>query len=202
MTSVSMMNEVVSDIMGVDRTIASQYSRQLLNSGLLPKSRGRAVASVTPKHVLRLIVAIGLGTKYHEAPDAVSKYLSLRHDGVPPNAPDDLRVTVETRLLYSFMMVIAPQELTPEKEIKHRRAERNLRYEFLISWPQVFVHEEGTMVESFKESGKLPGHLEGAFYRSFTLSCYLFDEFCDWDFGFTPEFWADFFSREDTEAGA
>lgn len=200
MTSVSMMNEVVSDIMGVDRTIASQYSRQLLNSGLLPKSRGRAVASVTPKHVLRLIVAIGLGTKYHEAPDAVSKYLSLRLDGMPPTAPDYMRGTVETRLLYSFMMVIAPQELIPEGLIAHRLAERNLRYEFLISWPQVFVHDPESSPESYKESGKLPGHLEGCFYRSFTLSCYLFDEFCDWDFGFTPEFWADCFKNLEGKA--
>lgn len=204
MGSVSSLVEATAKAMSVEESTVSQYSRQLINAGLLPKSRGRAVAAVGPRDAIRLILAVGLDGRFNASASKVSGYTNLLHDGVPQVIPQALEPglrsylseTVEDSLYYSMMLVIAPDGLVPEQLEGQRRAHRNLRYEFILNWPQVLVHDQqGGVVEAFKRSGTLLGHLEATTYTSFTLSCHLFDALSDFDFGLKAQDWAEFFEE-------
>lgn len=196
MSSVSNLVAVVAEAMKVEESTVSQYSRQLINAGLLPKSRGRAVAPVTPRDAIRLIMAVGLNGRFNASAEKVTEYINLRHDGVPQSAPDELSETVEDNLYFTLMLVIAPEADLPTSFVGQRRAHRESRYEFIINWPQVIVHgPSGDILEAFKKPGTLPGHFEAPTYTSFTLCGQLFDTLADFEFGLTEEDWINFFAE-------
>lgn len=198
MSSVSKLVAVTAEAMRVDESTVSQYSRQLINAGLLPKSRGRFIARVTPRDAIRLIMAVGLNGRFNATAEKVTEYINLRHDGVPQSAPDEISETVEDNLYFTLMLVIAPETYLPKSFVGQRHAHRASRYEFIINWPQVIVHSpSGEVVEAFKKAGTLPGHFEAPTYTSFTLCSQLFDAFADFEFGLTEDDWAKFFLEAD-----
>ena len=62
--SVSEAVAAVSDFLDEEYQTVNQYARQLINAGMLPKSRGRAIASVNVAQLMRLVLAAALRPKY------------------------------------------------------------------------------------------------------------------------------------------
>ncbi len=57
MATVSELVDEVADVTGESRSRVNQLARNLIDNGILPKSRGRAIAHVEARHVMPLIAA-------------------------------------------------------------------------------------------------------------------------------------------------
>lgn len=196
MASIAEINIRVARHLNTKEGVVAQYSRQLINTGLLPKSSGKAIADVHPKHLIRIILAVGLGGKYIEAAEKVETYLALKN-GVPHSESDASIETAEDRLLYSFFSVTVPKDAAPREVSGHRQAERSLRYEFIKDWPRIFIHEDGMIVEDFAGAEADEGQFEADAYSSFSLSCSFFDHYQDLAEAVSAEEWGVYLQKLD-----
>lgn len=202
MTTVSDLNSCVATALEADPSVVSQHSRALINAGLLPKSRGRAVAEVSVRDAIKVVIAVGMKCKYNETASLVENYCDLLPDGMPESAPDSIKERMVDRLAYTFLATISPVELTPEERRGHRKAERDLEYEFVLDYPHVLVRSSDGQFDSDFKSGGIPGHFKKAARHSFHLNCSAFDEFADLKFGLDEAFWRDFWETGEVPSDA
>lgn len=153
MPSVSELVEDIAEIMKEAPESVNAYARALIDAGLLPKSRGRAIAQVTPLDIVTLFSAVCLEPKIKDAAETVSKYLGLRVAGVPLGAPSKISFTAGDYLAALATTILTDVEAEDDKKSKKTAFDSNIV--FCRSWPQIEVKAGGqdggaTMVR-FKE---------------------------------------------------
>ncbi|WP_127088315.1 hypothetical protein [Aquabacter cavernae] len=77
MASVSQAVEAISVVTMTEEKTVNVYARALIDAGVLPKSRGRAIAHVRGEHVAKLLLAIALKPTIKEAAKVVEAYSEL-----------------------------------------------------------------------------------------------------------------------------
>lgn len=80
MASVSQLVEAVSTVTMTERKTVNAYARALIDAGVLPKSRGRAIAHVNGEHVAKLVLAIALKSTIADAAEMVDMYSDFEAD--------------------------------------------------------------------------------------------------------------------------
>lgn len=93
MASVRQLVDIVSKETGHPHATVRQIARQLQDDDVLPRSAGRTIQQVTPKHVALLLIAICGSRKISEATKTARAYKSLPLLEAPQigSTPDNLR---------------------------------------------------------------------------------------------------------------
>lgn len=173
MVAVSELVEDVAEVLNQPRESVSAYARALIDAGLLPKSRGRAVAHVERAHVIRLFLAVALAPKIKSAARTVEQYAALRlrrNEGGWPNDPDTLKAlkwpandnTLEAFLLAFWSALIVPAE----PDLRHSL--RKSRIEIFEQSPKVSVALPGAwqrftflvFIDPYDDAAHWQGYLE------------------------------------------
>jgi hypothetical protein len=134
MPSVSELIEDVADIMSVPREGVSAYARAMIDDGLLPKSRGRAVAQVEPVHVCRLFIAVAVGPKLRDTVDTVTRYENLVLGGVPESLPKFREME-----RFGEVMAMVFENLMSTKDPQERKPWLEGRIEIILNWPEAMI---------------------------------------------------------------
>lgn len=167
MASVSQLVEEVAKIMREPTESVNAYARALIDAGQLPKSRGRAIAQVSPRDIVALFTALCLEPKIKDAGETVRSYLDMRQAGVPSGAPAGLSMTAGEALteLAAWILGQAKDRCTPEE----RKAAFGFQITFVQNWPEITVRDEdGALMMLFKSGN--PQFWEGFHKRETTLS--------------------------------
>ena len=132
MVSVSDLIKDVADVTGERPEAVNAYARALIDAGLLPKSRGRAIAHIDLVHVIRLVAAIALEPKIKDTAEIVSSHLGQTNAIAPESAPPSLQTTAEQALIdWLRILFVDP---TSEKDKSHRVQVRGSEIFFVRSW--------------------------------------------------------------------
>lgn len=156
MGPVSLLVDAVSDAFEVRRETVNAYARALIDEGLLPKARGRAVPDVEPVHIARLMIAVALAPKIKDAGETVRRYTALQLTGIPESMPDHLKpekLTAERALTDIVRPFTDPVDTRPSVD--------DTRIELVESWPEIAVYDKHEqLIARYSEPG------EGMFWRS------------------------------------
>lgn len=82
-TSVGEAVQSVSTHLGEDASAVSLYARKLIEDGLLPKCRGRSIATINTIGLARLVLATALRPKFADTARTVRRYWELEAQNVP-----------------------------------------------------------------------------------------------------------------------
>lgn len=72
---------IVSYVMGVPATRVNTIARELLDAGILPKSRGRDIKKIDAEQLAALVVAVAMADVATEAPDVARRVTKMRRGG-------------------------------------------------------------------------------------------------------------------------
>lgn len=94
MAAVSQLVKVLANVTGLPERTINVYARALLDAGMLPLTKGRAIAHVTPRHCANLITVVAARPTLKRAADFVAEFaktegeFSIRQSVIPdPNKP-------------------------------------------------------------------------------------------------------------------
>lgn len=141
MASVSELVEDVAEVMQEPVETVNAYARALIDAGLLPKSRGRAIAQVTRLHIVSLFAAVCLEPKIKDAAETVEKYLSLRLAGVPEGAPKHISFSAGEYLTSLFEVIHTHPKGEDSKAA--RKTAINVNISFVRNWPEIEIQSGG-----------------------------------------------------------
>lgn len=127
MSSVSEIVEDVAEVVDMPHDSVAAYARALINEGMLPKSKGRAVAQTETVHIVRLFFAVVLEPKVKDVAECIKQYGALRVSG-----GDDGK-TLEAVLVEIFEEI---QKLDGSKFCKMLA---NCEINFVKNWPYVEI---------------------------------------------------------------
>ncbi|MGU3576713.1 hypothetical protein ACLBWZ_14340 [Brucellaceae bacterium C25G] len=77
MATVAQLMEAISVVTMVEKKTVNTYARALIDADLLPISKGRALAHVSPEHCANLLLAVALQLKAKVTPDMIKIYNRL-----------------------------------------------------------------------------------------------------------------------------
>ncbi|MEP1206064.1 MAG: hypothetical protein ABJL64_20070 [Rhizobiaceae bacterium] len=137
MTTISELVEDLSVGMGVHRKTVNSYARVLLDSELLPKSRGRSIAHVDAKHIFRLTVAVALSERIRETPNLIEQYIAMVGSGVPHGAPVSLTHTVEDYFETFYSLLSLNREDISQEDEGLRKSFINGEISINSTWPEI-----------------------------------------------------------------
>jgi len=163
MATISQLVEDIADVMREAPETVGAYARALIDAGLLPKSRGRAIAHAEPVHIIRLFLAVALQPKIKDAAAVVEKYGSLILGGVPDGFPDSVkRDRLEDFLaeLWTVLMTAGQSEL--------RDQYRESEIEIVESWPEVSVRLPGGGKTISRSTIRFSEPGNGMFWQGYT----------------------------------
>lgn len=166
MVTVAQLIDDVAEVMREPRETVNAYARALLDSGDLPKSRGRAIAAVETKHIVKMFLAVIISPRIKDTAEAVSSYFSMRKPGVTDDHPEKLQSSAGTYLCQFIDVIHSPLD---GKKNPLRNLYRDSEIEIVLNWPQIEIRIPGKAVERFKEGGH-PGLWEGYHKRSVIIS--------------------------------
>ncbi len=81
MTSVSQLVDLLARVTGISENLISRHARYLIDAKILPKSRGRTIAKVSPKHAFKLLIAATATDRSSDTPRIVSRYWNMTLSG-------------------------------------------------------------------------------------------------------------------------
>ncbi|WP_096785884.1 hypothetical protein [Rhodobacter sp. CZR27] len=163
------LRNLIDDMIVVTRepeVKVTTIARALQIAGMLPTSRGKAIADVEPEHVAALITGIALAPLAKDAAEAVARYLALRPAGLPDSYPGEVLTAGD--MLAGIIATIGSEN--PKREGMMRQT-----IAFGITSPAVEIRDEsGAMIARFLERGTDPQRRPGVFWREASVSCALF----------------------------
>jgi len=144
MASVAHLVTIVSQVLRMRREDVNTYARALIDGGILPKSRGRAIAQVTPRDAVALMVAAAVAPKIKDTAETARALLELK-------AADG---TVAGDLLEALFLGAGT---FPD-------AGRFVHVDLVHDWPEVIVRANGRTLWHFhrNRTGNWEGHLKRA----------------------------------------
>lgn len=77
MTSVSQLVDLLARVTGISEDLISRHARYLIDAKILPKSKGRTIAKVSPKHAFKLLIAATATDRPADAPRIVERYWTM-----------------------------------------------------------------------------------------------------------------------------
>lgn len=163
MATIAQLVEDIADVMKEPRETVNAYARALIDTGLLPKSRGRAIAHAEPVHIVRLFLAVALQPKIKDAAAVVEKYGGLTCGGIPHDFPD----SVKRERLEDFLAEMWTVLMTDGKgELRDQYRESEI--EIIETWPEASVHLPGGGETISRGTIRFsePGH--GMFWQGYT----------------------------------
>ncbi len=166
MASVAELIEDVSRVMNERPETVNAYARALIDSGDLPKSRGRAIAQVEIKHIVKLFLAVAISPKIKDTAAEVEKYFNMRRPGVDAAHPVSLQGRAGKELCDLVEVIFSDPNSDDEKEFRRECADA--RVDLTLNWLEIEIHIRGGILR-FKEGGS-PRHWEGYIKRSVSLS--------------------------------
>ncbi len=170
MASVSELVEDVASAMGERVETVNAYARALIDAGELPKSKGRAIATVSNRDVVTLFTAVALEPKIKDTAQVVTDYLSMTA-GVPVGAPHSISFTARD-WLESMLGTIYDEALTDEDKAS-RKAMIDQEIVFVSNGPEIEVRaEDQSTIVRFKRGSAL--FWNGYHKRTTVLSCRAF----------------------------
>lgn len=157
MASVSELVEDVAEVMQEPVETVNAYARALIDAGLLPKSRGRAIAQVTVREIVVLFTAVCLEPKIKEAAETVEKYLAMKLAGVPDGAPTHISFTAGEYLMGLFASIQTQPQA--DEVIGLRKKAIDTEIVFVRNWSEIEVksggQEGGDTIVRFKSGSHL-----------------------------------------------
>lgn len=149
MASVSQLVEDVANIMGEPRDSVNSYARALLDAGILPKSKGRAIAQVKAIDIVALFTAVCLQPKIKDVAKEVERYMNLKavggQDG--PRNPEELLAGDYLRgMVEAFISPSLDQEDRAE-----RAAYMQCEIVFVQNWPEIVIRTKDEVIFRFNE---------------------------------------------------
>lgn len=176
MASVSELVEDVAVVMNERRETVTAYARALIDGGILPKSRGRAVAQVNDTHIVALFCAVAIAPKIKDTADVVERYLSMRGAGVPECAPDSIKGTAGQYLETLLGIIWGAVDKSDEDAVELRRAAWDAKITFVLNWEEIEIHIPGVDHKIFKFDGGKPQSWETFHKRATILSARAFTQ--------------------------
>ncbi|WP_424987988.1 hypothetical protein [Microbulbifer sp. S227A] len=150
MATVAELVEDIAEILSEKPETVNAYARALIDSGDLPKSRGRSIAQVDYRHIVKLFMAVILSPKIKETAESVEEYYNMRRPGVGPDFPSRLQDRAGGQLCDFVQVIHAPDG---KKEEALRRKLVDSKIVFTINWPEIeFDFGHGKLMR-FKEGG-------------------------------------------------
>lgn len=165
MATVAQLVEDVSEVMGEKPETVNAYARALIDSGDLPKSRGRAIAHVGFEHIVKLFLATIIAPKVKDTADAVGAYFHMRKPGVQPDFPARLQGRAGEQLCDFVQVIHRPENC--EKDLRNTLIRSKIC--FVLNWPEIeFDFGDGQLMR-FKGEGS-PQTWDGYHKRCVILS--------------------------------
>ncbi|SFQ63108.1 hypothetical protein SAMN05421853_11483 [Roseivivax halotolerans] len=157
MASVSQLSDGIAYALDETPEKVGKYARALIDGGLLPKSRGRAVAQVGIVHYARLLTALALEPKIKEAAELTASYLALPIAG--KTAEGDFvsgNKTAEDGLVGLFSLLLDDDPAPDATALRKRLCEGSVQFVrnfplIEISYPHDLVGDE---IIRFKPAGQ------------------------------------------------
>lgn len=165
MATVGQLVEDIADVFKEKPEKVNAYARALIDSGDLPKSKGRAVAQVDYQHIVKLFLAVILSPKIKNTADNVGSYYHMRGAGVMPSFPASVQSRAGEQLC-NFVRVIFNPESDEGEFRKELIASKII---FTLNWLEIEFDFSNADVMRFKEGGN-PQGWDGYFKRSVILS--------------------------------
>lgn len=165
MATVAQLIEDVSDVMAEKPETVNAYARALIDSGDLPKSRGRAIAHVEVEHIVKLFLAVILAPKVKDTAEAVRAYFHMRRPGVQPDFPASLQERAGEQLCDFVQVILCPED--GEEDLRKRVIKSTIC--FVLNWPEIEFDFGGGDLMRFKGSGS-PLFWEGYHKRCVIVS--------------------------------
>lgn len=165
MVTVVQLVEDIADVFKEKPETVSAYARALIDSGDLPKSKGRAVAQVDYQHIVKLFLAVILSPKIKDTADAVGSYYRMRAPGVMPSFPMSVQGRAGEQLCNFVRVIFNPESDGGEFRKKLIASE----IIFTLNWLEIEFDFGNGEVTRFKEGGSAQ-HWDGYFKRSVILS--------------------------------
>ena len=150
MPSVSELVEDVAVFMDERVETVNAYARALIDAGLLPKSRGRAVAQVTHADIVKLLTAVALQPKIKDAAETVYVYLSIDTWFVPVPAEPHFRSSAGEWLEAMLAKLLCDAKTQDEKNDWAKVIDQEIS--FVSNWPEILISGfEGAFVIRFRK---------------------------------------------------
>lgn len=166
MASVSELVEDVAEVMQEPVETVSAYARALIDAGLLPKSRGRAIAQVTVEHIVKLFLAVAIAPKIKDAATEVSRYFNMKRPGITDDFPESMKGIAGAELCDLVETILGPVE--DEEAFEFRKRCFNSRIALTLNWPEIEIHIGGGILR-FKDGG-YPDLWQGYVKRTVEIS--------------------------------
>lgn len=77
MLSVSQLVDLLARVTDISEDLISRHARYLIDAKILPKSKGRTIAKVSPKHAFQLLIVAAATDRPADAPDIVARYWAM-----------------------------------------------------------------------------------------------------------------------------
>ncbi|MEM9049965.1 MAG: hypothetical protein AAGC92_14740 [Pseudomonadota bacterium] len=151
MATVAQLVEDIAVVMAEKPETVNAYARALIDSGDLPKSKGRAIAHVDIEHVVKLFLAVILAPKIKDTADAVGAYYHLRKAGVNASFPASFQGRAGQQLC-DFVQIIQHPEIGEESL---RLDLLECRVCFVLNWLEIEFDFGNGKLMRFKESNTL-----------------------------------------------
>ncbi len=166
MVTVAQLIEDVAEIMHEKPESVNAYARALMNSGDLPKSRGRSIARVEVEHIVKLFLAVILSPKIKNTAATVGAYFNMRRAGVMIDFPENLQRRAGAEICDIVEIIFTIPKSDDEKSF--RKSLINARISIVLNWREIEISfGEGQLVR-FKDGGSR-SHWETHFKRGVIL---------------------------------
>ncbi|WP_226627928.1 hypothetical protein [Alloyangia pacifica] len=168
MATVAELVEDISEIMGVKPETVNAYARALIDSGDLPKSRGRAIAHVEVEHIVKLFLAVAIAPKIKNAAIEVHKYFEMSRAGYPGGLQSEDRVIAGKEICAVVETILTYDENASDEEKEFRKQCILSQIAITLNWQEIEIHiREGIL--RFKDGGD-PNYWGGYVKRTVTIS--------------------------------
>ena len=166
MASVSELVEDVAEIMNERPETVNAYARALIDSGDLPKSRGRAIAQVENEHVGKLILTVALAPKIKDASVVLSDYWNI------PAAPYGPLANITSGMWITAMIgtICGKPESDEDRDARKQMLDQNIVVN--ESWTEIEIWRGSELTFRFQRNWS--NFWQGYFKREIRLSCRAF----------------------------
>jgi len=168
MATVAELVQDVADALKEPRETVNAYARALIDSGDLPKSRGRAIAQVGIPDIVKLMMAVAMQPKIKDTSETVNAYFNMMKPGVMHDFPASLtKQTAGAEICDLVEIIYSKGETDTEKAFRKNCFDATIT--ITLNWPEIELRLSGGGLIRFKTGG-MPSHWDGHHKRAVIIS--------------------------------